>query len=50
MFICDECREKNYTNERPLSGSRGPCEICGKVTLCGSHQAILSKKMMKHWK
>lgn len=46
MFICHSCREKNYENPKPLSGSYGPCEICGQVRECGEihHSYLIPKK------
>lgn len=33
MFYCAKCAEKNKW-PWGLSGSHGPCEVCGKVTIC----------------
>lgn len=33
MFVCEPCRVKQGYG-LPLSGSYGPCEICGKTRTC----------------
>lgn len=38
MFYCDECAEKNgWPNT--LFKSIGPCELCGKRTLCNERKS-----------
>jgi hypothetical protein len=39
MFLCDECREKDFTNGPSFVGSRGPCEGCGRVRSCSDIQS-----------
>lgn len=34
MFICDGCREKNFTNPASIGYSVGKCELCGRDKVC----------------
>lgn len=47
MFICEKCLEK-YEEVIHLSGSYGPCELCGKTASCADiHGALKLKKKNK---
>jgi hypothetical protein len=33
MFYCEKCRKRNSWPES-LARSEGPCEVCGRTTVC----------------
>lgn len=48
MFICDDCRLKDYKNCSGLVLSYGPCEVCKKYAICADiHHTQLQRKSVR---